>query len=85
MHYGFRSFHDRATTRTVEQEMKRPVNGGEIGLVLCQMFGIDPNHVVEIQVSARINELATVTIVTRPNFSNDFTIEQTYQLVRNEK
>jgi hypothetical protein len=65
--------------------MKTPVNGGEIGLILCQMFGIDPNHVLEIQVSARINELATVTIVTHPNFSDDWTMEQTYQIVRNEQ
>ena len=65
--------------------MTRAVNGGEIGLILCQMFGIDPNHVLEIQVSARINELATVTIVTHPNFSDGWTMEQTYQVVRNEQ
>jgi hypothetical protein len=85
VHHGVQCLHDWAFTWTVEQEMKTPVNGGEIGLILCQMFGIDPNHVLEIQVSARINELATVTIVTHPNFSDDWTMEQTYQVVRNEQ
>lgn len=65
--------------------MNKKAYGGEVGLILCQMFGIEPSHVVEIQVSARINELATVTIVTHPNFSDDWTMEQTYHLVRNEE
>ncbi len=85
MHHGFRCVYDWAFTWSGRQEMKTAVYGGEIGLILCQMFGIDPNHVLEIQVSARINELATVTIVTRPNFSDDWTMEQTYQVVRNEQ
>ncbi len=61
------------------------VNGGELGLILCRMFGIDPNQVLEIQVSARVGELASVTIQTRPVFVDHPIIEQTFQLVRNEE
>ena len=65
--------------------MSEPVSGGELGLILCLMFAINPHNVVAIEVSARIGELASVTIQTRPIVLGDLTTEQTFQLVRNEE
>lgn len=64
--------------------MSGVVNGGELGLILCRMFGINPTNVLAIEVSARVGELALVTIQTRPVFVEDPIIEQTFQLVRGE-
>jgi hypothetical protein len=61
------------------------VSGGELGLILCQMFGINPHNVLAIEVSARLGELASVTIQTRPMVLGDSTTEQTFQLVRNKE
>ncbi len=65
--------------------MSEPVSGGELGLILCRMFAINPHNVVAIEVCARIGELASVTIQTRPFVLGDSTTEQTFQLVRNEE
>ena len=62
--------------------MSEFVSGGELGLILCRMFAINPHNVVAIEVSARIGELASVTIQTRPVVLGDPTMEQTFQLVR---
>jgi hypothetical protein len=61
------------------------VSGGELGVILCRMFDINPHNVIAIEVSARIGELASVTIQTRPLVLGDPTTEQTFQLVRNEE
>lgn len=61
------------------------VNGGDLGLILCQMFDINPTNVLAIEVSARVGEPASVTVTTRPIFVADPVIVRTYQLVRNEE
>jgi hypothetical protein len=61
--------------------MKKPIDGMELGKVLCEMFGIDPSNVIGLEVKAYINELAEVEIITRPEWADGFTLSRTFKLM----
>lgn len=64
--------------------MNKPIDGMELGKVLCEMFGIDPANVVGIEVIAKIGELAEVNVITRPEWADGFTVSQPFKLMRND-
>jgi hypothetical protein len=64
--------------------MKKIISGEQLGLVLCEMFGINPDNVRGIEVIARIGESASVTIETVPSFSDGWTMTQTFSLLEEE-
>jgi hypothetical protein len=60
------------------------IDGIELGKILCEMFGIDTKNVVAIEVIARIGHPAEVLLETRPDFSDGWTMEQTFRLVKHD-
>ena len=63
--------------------MNKVLDGHTLGLVLCQMFGIDPANVVGLEVKAYVGEPAEVEIITRPVWADGFTVSQTFKLMKN--
>jgi len=61
--------------------MNRPIDGMELGKVLCEMFGINPSNVIGLEVKAYINELAKVEVITRPEWADGYTVSRKFKLV----
>lgn len=61
--------------------VKQPVPGQRLGLVLCQMLGIEPEFVCRITVDCPVNDLATVSVETYFVDVNTDVVLRRYQVV----
>jgi hypothetical protein len=65
------------------RQMNKALGGRTLGLVLCEMFGIDPANVVGLEVKAYVGKPAEVEIITRPVLTDGCTVSQTFKLMKN--